>query len=96
MLVNGWHGTEVEVLEAGNGQTEVDEGVVGGVKARKNGVVVVDPTFRVVVDIERNRPGTADGDAVVQDEELDGGVRLQLLPDGLLWRGGEIEGGALY
>ena len=87
--------TEVEVFEAGDGKAEVDELVVGGIEARKDGVVVVNPTLGFVVDIERGRAGAADAHLAVQDEELDGGVRLQLLPDGLLWRGGEIEGGAL-
>ena len=95
MEVDGRRGTEVEVFEAGDGEAEIDEGVVGGIEAREDGVVVVYPAFCVVVDIEEDGAGAADADAFVQDEELDGGISLQLLPDGFLWRGGEIEGGAL-
>lgn len=95
MLVDGRRGTEVEVFEAGDGEAEIDEGVVGGIEAREDGVVVVNPMLGVVIYVEKGRTGAADGDAVVQDEELDGGVCLQLLPYGFLRRGGEKEGSTL-
>ena len=95
MLVDGRGGVEVEVFEVGDGEAEVDELVVGGIEARENGVVVVNPVLGVVVDFEECRPGTADGDIFVQHKELDGGVCLQLLPDGFVRRGGEKEGGVL-
>ena len=92
MFIDGRRGAEVEVFEMGYGEAEVDEGVVGGVESREDWIVVVNPTLRVVVDIEHCRPGTADGYTVVQHEELDGGVRLQLLPHGFLRCGGKKRG----
>lgn len=48
MLVDWGRGTEVEVFEAGDGEAEVDEGVVGGIEAREDRVVVVYPALCVI------------------------------------------------
>ena len=69
-------GAKVEVFEAGNGEAEVCESVVRGLEAREDGMVVVNPTLCVVVNIEQCRSGTADGNAVVQSKELHGGISL--------------------
>ena len=50
--VDGRRRAEVEVFEAGDGEAEVDEGIVGGIEAREDRIVVVNPAHCVVVDIK--------------------------------------------
>ena len=91
VLENGRRGREVEIIHLRNGQTEIDELVVTTIKTWQNGVMVVNPSFDIILHVEVYHARATDGDVVSISQHLHVGVLHQFLPDGFLCRGGEIE-----
>ena len=95
MLEDGRRGCKVEIIHLRNGQTEIDELVVTAIKTWQDGVMVVNPSFDIILYVEVYHARATDGDVVSIRQHLHVGVLHQFLPDGFLRRGGKVEDIAL-